>query len=81
MRTIGSRVGLAASNALLLILAAGCGGGGANGSGDREPPPPPPVGATTFTVTLQSVEATFSVDGTELSVTGGPISGATATMD
>jgi len=77
----GSRFRLVTSSALLFLLVAGCGSGGGDGATSPTPPTTPPPPATTFTVTLQSVAASNSVDGTALDVSGEPIDGATATME
>lgn len=79
MNTTGLRIRRPLASTLLVALVAGCGGGG--GGGSTTPPPPPPPPGATYTVTLQAVEALDSTDGAVFDVSGGPIDGATATME
>jgi len=63
---------------MLAVSLGGCGGGG--GGGTTAPPPPPPPSAKTFQATLDSVAAIDRTDGSAVQVTGGSVSGATATL-
>lgn len=65
----------------LVLALVGCGGGGGSSRGDTpNPPPPPPSTSSTFSVSLDSVDAIDRASGSGVTVTGGAVSGATATI-
>lgn len=74
-----SRFGLVLALAMYCGILSACGGGGGSGD-DGDPPGPPPVGET-FSLRLTDLELSDTLAGQQVTVTGLPLDGATATRN
>lgn len=74
-KTVTARTAL--TGILIAAVLTGCGGGGGGGGGTVAPPL---MADPTFSITLESVEATDRSSGNAVTASGNPVAGATATL-